>query len=42
VAAAIIAALQGGYVLARAAGTSGPFDQATAGVLALLAAHTGE
>jgi AcrR family transcriptional regulator len=37
VAAAIIAALQGGYVLARAAGTTEPFDQAMAGVLALLA-----
>src|SRR4051794_30047289 len=42
VAAAIIAALQGGYVLARAAGTTEPFDQAMAGVLALLAAHTRE
>src|SRR3954447_19737945 len=37
VAAAIVAALQGGYVLARAAGTTEPFDQAMAGVLALLA-----
>jgi TetR/AcrR family transcriptional repressor of nem operon len=42
VAAAIVAALQGGYVLARAAGTAEPFDQAMAGVLALLAAHTEE
>jgi TetR/AcrR family transcriptional repressor of nem operon len=42
VAAAIVAALQGGYVLARAAGTTEPFDQAMAGVLGLLAAHTEE
>jgi TetR/AcrR family transcriptional repressor of nem operon len=31
--------LQGGYVLARAAGTPDPFDQAVSGVLTLLAAH---
>jgi TetR/AcrR family transcriptional regulator, transcriptional repressor for nem operon len=42
VAATIVAALQGGYVLARAAGTTEPFDQAMAGVLGLLAAHTEE
>jgi TetR/AcrR family transcriptional regulator, transcriptional repressor for nem operon len=42
VAATIIAVLQGGYVLARAAGTTEPFDQAMAGVLALLTAHTEE
>lgn len=39
-AAAIVAALQGGYVLARAADTTEPFDQAVAGILALLGAHT--
>lgn len=39
-AAAIVAALQGGYVLARAADTTGPFDQAVAGILALLGART--
>jgi TetR/AcrR family transcriptional regulator, transcriptional repressor for nem operon len=39
-AAAIVAALQGGYVLARAADTTEPFDQAVAGVLALLSART--
>jgi AcrR family transcriptional regulator len=38
-ASAIVAALQGGYVLARAAGTSEPFDQAVAGILALIGAH---
>ncbi|MFD6248353.1 TetR/AcrR family transcriptional regulator [Streptomyces roseolus] len=36
----IVAVLQGGYVLARAAGSVAPFDQAIAGVLGLLAAHT--
>ena len=35
-AATIVAVLQGGYVLARAAGSVEPFDQAIAGVLALL------
>jgi hypothetical protein len=35
-AAAIIAALQGGYVLARAANKSEPFEQAIEGILALL------
>ncbi|WP_067170726.1 TetR/AcrR family transcriptional regulator [Microtetraspora niveoalba] len=39
-AAAIVAALQGGYVLARAADTTEPFDQAVAGILALLGART--
>lgn len=38
-AAAIVAALQGGYVIARAAGSTEPFDQAVEGILALLAAH---
>jgi AcrR family transcriptional regulator len=35
-AATILAALQGGYVLARAAGTAEPFDRAVDGALALL------
>lgn len=35
-AATIIAVLQGGYVLARAAGTAEPFDRAVDGALALL------
>ncbi|WP_420809037.1 TetR family transcriptional regulator C-terminal domain-containing protein [Amycolatopsis suaedae] len=39
-AATVVAVLQGGYVLARAAGSVEPFDQAVTGVLALLAAHT--
>jgi TetR/AcrR family transcriptional repressor of nem operon len=39
-AATIVAVLQGGYVLARAAGTTDPFDQAIDGILALLGAHT--
>ncbi|MBZ6472701.1 TetR/AcrR family transcriptional regulator [Streptomyces griseocarneus] len=38
-ASAVVAVLQGGYVLARAAGDSAPFRQAVEGVLALLAAH---
>ncbi|MEA5360561.1 TetR/AcrR family transcriptional regulator [Amycolatopsis sp., V23-08] len=38
-AATVVAVLQGGYVLARAAGAPEPFDQAVSGVLALLAAH---
>jgi AcrR family transcriptional regulator len=38
-AATIVAVLQGGYVLARAAGTPDPFDQAVSGVLTVLAAH---
>ncbi|MEU5095618.1 TetR/AcrR family transcriptional regulator [Streptomyces sp. NPDC020996] len=40
VAATVVAVLQGGYVLARAADSVQPFDQAIAGVLSLLAAHT--
>ncbi|MGK5731633.1 TetR/AcrR family transcriptional regulator [Streptomyces sp. URMC 124] len=39
-AATIVAVLQGGYVLARAAGSTAPFEQAVDGVLALLAAQT--
>ncbi|MFI6843955.1 TetR/AcrR family transcriptional regulator [Kitasatospora sp. NPDC050467] len=38
-AAAVVAVVQGGYVLARAAGTAEPFEQAVRGVLGLLAAH---
>jgi TetR/AcrR family transcriptional repressor of nem operon len=38
-AATIVAVLQGGYVLARAADSPEPFEQAVSGVLALLAAH---
>ncbi|MFF2778494.1 TetR/AcrR family transcriptional regulator [Streptomyces sp. NPDC058052] len=38
-AATVVATLQGGYVLARAAHSVQPFDQAIAGVLGLLAAH---
>ncbi|MDT8915190.1 TetR/AcrR family transcriptional regulator [Amycolatopsis sp. PS_44_ISF1] len=37
-AATVVAVLQGGYVLARAADSPEPFDQAISGVLALLAA----
>jgi AcrR family transcriptional regulator len=39
-ASAIVAVLQGGYVLARAAGDTEPFAEAVDGVLGLLAAHT--
>lgn len=39
VAAATVAVLQGGYVLARAAASVEPFDRAVDGVLGLLAAH---
>ncbi|MGV9557323.1 TetR/AcrR family transcriptional regulator [Streptomyces sp. NPDC003401] len=39
VAATIVAVLQGGYVLARAADSVQPFDQAVTGVLDLLTAH---
>ncbi|MEU2058034.1 TetR/AcrR family transcriptional regulator [Streptomyces bungoensis] len=39
IAATVVAVLQGGYVLARAADSVQPFDQAIAGVLGLLAAH---
>jgi TetR/AcrR family transcriptional regulator, transcriptional repressor for nem operon len=38
-AAAIVAVLQGGYVLARAADSVTPFEQAVDGLLAMLAAH---
>ncbi|WAL69063.1 TetR/AcrR family transcriptional regulator [Amycolatopsis cynarae] len=38
-AATIVAVLQGGYVLARASGTTDSFGQAVSGVLALLAGH---
>ncbi|WP_331766767.1 TetR/AcrR family transcriptional regulator [Embleya sp. NBC_00896] len=37
--ATIVAVLQGGYVVARAAGSTEPFDQAVDGLLNLLAAH---
>ncbi|WP_042372274.1 TetR/AcrR family transcriptional regulator [Streptacidiphilus neutrinimicus] len=40
-AAALVATLQGGYVLARAQGSPEPFDQAVAGVLGLLSAFGG-
>ncbi|KWT57592.1 TetR family transcriptional regulator [Streptomyces albus subsp. albus] len=39
-AAAVVATVQGGYVLARAAESPAPFDTAVHGVLALLAART--
>jgi TetR/AcrR family transcriptional regulator, transcriptional repressor for nem operon len=39
-ASAIVAALQGGYVLARAAGSAKPFEQAIEGILALLGGLT--
>ncbi|MFD3451459.1 TetR/AcrR family transcriptional regulator [Streptomyces sp. NPDC058691] len=39
IAATVVAVLQGGYVLARAAGSAAPFDQAVSGVLALLSHH---
>jgi len=38
-AATIVAVLQGGYVLARAADDTDPFDQAVSGVLALVSAR---
>jgi AcrR family transcriptional regulator len=38
-AATLVAVLQGGYVLARAAGSAEPFDQAITGALALLRTH---
>ncbi|MER5421130.1 TetR/AcrR family transcriptional regulator [Streptosporangium roseum] len=38
-AATVVAVLQGGYVLARAADSAQPFDQAITGVLALLTTH---
>jgi TetR/AcrR family transcriptional regulator, transcriptional repressor for nem operon len=40
-AATVLAVLQGGYVLARAAGDAGPFTQAVDGVLGLLSARSG-
>ena len=42
IAAAVIAVLQGGYVLARAAGSPDPFHRAIAGVIALLASASTE
>ncbi|MEH6375846.1 TetR/AcrR family transcriptional regulator [Streptomyces sp. KLMMK] len=39
-AATVVAVLQGGYVLARAAGSTAPFEQAVDGVLGLLAAQS--
>ncbi|MET9429383.1 MULTISPECIES: TetR/AcrR family transcriptional regulator [unclassified Streptomyces] len=39
-AAAIVATVQGGYVLARASGSPAPFDTAVSGLLTLLAART--
>jgi TetR/AcrR family transcriptional regulator, transcriptional repressor for nem operon len=41
VAAAVVATLQGGYVLARAAGDAEPFDRAIDGICALLAVTMG-
>ncbi|MFE2108931.1 TetR/AcrR family transcriptional regulator [Kitasatospora sp. NPDC059463] len=38
-AAAVVAVVQGGYVLARAADSAEPFERAVRGALALLAAH---
>jgi TetR/AcrR family transcriptional repressor of nem operon len=38
----LIAVLQGGYVLARAANSQEPFDRAVRGALALLASQTVE
>ncbi|MBB5120910.1 TetR family transcriptional regulator [Streptomyces eurocidicus] len=38
-ASAVVAVLQGGYVLARAAGSAEPYDRAVKGVLGLLAAQ---
>ncbi|MBV8931832.1 MAG: TetR/AcrR family transcriptional regulator [Kutzneria sp.] len=39
-AATIVAVLQGGYVLARAARSTDPFEQAVNGILTLLAGHS--
>jgi TetR/AcrR family transcriptional repressor of nem operon len=39
-AAAVLAVLQGGYVLARAAGSTEPLDRAVEGAVALLAGQT--
>uniref|UniRef100_UPI0006E13D92 TetR/AcrR family transcriptional regulator n=1 Tax=Peterkaempfera griseoplana TaxID=66896 RepID=UPI0006E13D92 len=38
-ASAVVAVVQGGYVLARSADSAEPFDRAVSGALALLAAH---
>ncbi|MFF2730768.1 TetR/AcrR family transcriptional regulator [Streptomyces sp. NPDC058008] len=40
IAAAVVATVQGGYVLARASGSAAAFDAAVRGLLALLAPHT--
>lgn len=40
VAATVVATVQGGYVLARASGSTAAFDTAVEGLLALLTAHT--
>lgn len=42
VATALVAMLQGGYVLSRASGSADTYKQAVDGALALLACHTGE
>jgi TetR/AcrR family transcriptional regulator, transcriptional repressor for nem operon len=42
VATALVAVLQGGYVLSRASGSADTYHQAVDGALALLACHTGE
>jgi TetR/AcrR family transcriptional regulator, transcriptional repressor for nem operon len=42
VATALVAVLQGGYVLARASGSADTYRQAVDGALDLLACHTGE
>ena len=42
VATALVAVLQGGYVLSRASGSADTYKQAVDGALALLACHTGE
>ena len=42
IAAALVAVLQGGYVLARAAGSADTYRQAVDGALGLLAGHAGE
>jgi hypothetical protein len=41
IAATIVATLQGGYVLARASGSTAAFDAAVRGLLALLGPSTG-
>ncbi|MGO4760007.1 TetR/AcrR family transcriptional regulator, partial [Streptomyces sp. 2MCAF27] len=38
-AASVVATVQGGYVVARAAGSTAPFDAAVQGLLDLLAAR---